>query len=137
MENRIKLNGFVSRISNILTDSTGNQFMFFDLGLSNKSYITIKIKQENLEKYFNDIKRGANVEIEGYLNTYIKENNKITNVFLSTLKVLDKKNNIFYTDKSGNEYWHGEKISKEEVSQEELEELEEMLRSYKEDDYGL
>jgi hypothetical protein len=42
-------------------------------------------------------------------------------------------NNIYRQDEEGNEYWHGKKIESCEATPEEIKEMENMLKSFKEE----
>ncbi len=139
MNNKIKLNGIITRINDIQTASNGKSFLHFDIALSKGTYILVKVYQEGLEKYKDIIKKGQKIELEGYLNSYINNNNtKITYVSLSTLKELANDKELFYTDEQGNEYWHGKKITKQEATPEEIAELEEMLKPFNDEvEHGL
>lgn len=138
MDNKITLNGIITRVNDIQMSSDGKKYLHFDIALKKNTYILVKVYQDKLERYSEVIKKGKRIEIQGYLNTYINRNdNKKTFIALSSIKELTNNKDLFYTDEEGNEYWHGKKISYEEASKDEIQELEKILKGYKEDDYGL
>lgn len=137
MNNKIKVAGTITRIGLEGVSGNGNKYLNFDIAINN-SFITIKVYKELLEKYKEYIKIGKNVEIQGYLNSYISKNIRITYICLSELNVLKKENKQFSLNEEGDiEYWNGKKIEKVESSEEEIKELEEMLSVFKEAEYGV
>lgn len=137
MNNKIKVAGTITRIGLEGVSVNGNKYLNFDIAINN-SFITIKVYKELLEKYKEYIKIGKNVEIQGYLNSYINKNIRITYICLSELNVLKKENKQFSLNEEGDiEYWNGKKIEKVESSEEEIKELEEMLSVFKEAEYGV
>ncbi|MFI3307677.1 MAG: hypothetical protein R3Y21_03835 [Mycoplasmatota bacterium] len=137
MNNKIKVAGTITRIGLEGVSVNGNKYLNFDIAINN-SFITIKVYKELLEKYKEYIKIGKNVEIQGYLNSYISKNIRITYICLSELNVLKKENKQFSLNEEGDiEYWNGKKIEKVESSEEEIKELEEMLSVFKEAEYGV
>lgn len=137
MNNKIKVAGTITRIGLEGVSVNGNKYLNFDIAINN-SFITIKVYKELLEKYKEYIKIGKNVEIQGYLNSYISKNIRITYICLSELNVLKKENKQFSLNEEGNiEYWNGKRIEKVESSEEEIKELEEMLSVFKEAEYGV
>lgn len=86
---------------------------------NNNSKRIIKLS-EVLKKRIMSIQENINTSIQNNFN----HNNKYSN------KKKDILNNIFYVDEDGNEYWHGKKIESQEVTEEEIKELENLLKDF-------
>lgn len=63
-----------------------------------------------------------NTSINENHNQYNRYNNKKKNII----------NEIYTRDEDGNEYWNGKKIVSNEATQEEIEELENLLKEFRE-----
>ena len=73
-------------------------------------------------------------KIRGIFSTQKKHLIQIFKTILQIIKHLLKKNiiNKIYTrDEEGNEYWNGKKIESKEATQEEIEELENLLKEFR------
>ena len=93
----------------------------FDNGEKNNSKRIIKIS-EALTKIILGIKENMNTSINENHNQYNRYNNKKKNII----------NEIYTRDEDGNEYWNGKKIVSNEATQEEIEELENLLKEFRE-----
>ena len=62
-----------------------------------------------------------NGSVNKNLNQYNKYNNKKKNII----------NKIYTRDEDGHEYWNGKKIESKEATQEEIEELENLLKEFR------
>ena len=89
----------------------------FDNNEKNNSRRIIKIS-EALTKIILGIKENMNTSINENHNQYNRYNNKRKNII----------NEIYTRDEDGNEYWNGKKIESNEATQEEIEELENLLK---------
>lgn len=92
----------------------------FDNSEKNNSKRIIKIS-EALTKIISGIKENMNTSVNKNLNQYNKYNNKKKNII----------NEIYTRDEEGNEYWNGKKIESKEATQEEIEELENLLKEFR------
>ena len=92
----------------------------FDNSEKNNSKRIIKIS-EALVKILSGIKENMNTSINKNFNQYNKYNNKKKNII----------NEIYTCDEEGNEYWNGKKIELKEATQEEIEELENLLKEFR------
>lgn len=95
-------------ISKSISSLSKNNYieLIYDNREKNNSKRIIKISGA-LTKMIMSIKENMNISINKNINQYNKySNNKINN------------NNIYTQDEDGNEYWHGKKIEKEEVTKE-------------------
>ena len=90
----------------------------FDNSEKNNSKRIIQIS-EALTKIISGIKENMNTSVNKNLNQY---NNKKKNII----------NKIYTRDEDGNEYWHGKRIESKEATQEEIEELENLLKEFRE-----
>ena len=75
---------------------------------------------EVLKKRITSIQENINTSIQNIFN----HNNKYSN------NKKDILNDIFYVDEDGNEYWHGKKIESQEATEEEIKELENLLKDF-------
>ena len=92
----------------------------FDNSEKNNSKRIIK-KSEALTKIISGIKENMNTSVNKNLNQYNKYNNKKKNII----------NEIYTRDEDGNEYWNGKIIEQKEATQEEIEELENLLKEFR------
>ena len=92
----------------------------FDNSEKNNSKRIIKTS-EALTKIISGIKENMNTSVNKNLNQYNKYNNKKKNII----------NEIYTCDEEGNEYWNGKKIELKEATQEEIEELENLLKEFR------
>ena len=99
--------------------SSLSKFGYIDIEINNSetnnSKRIIKLS-EVLKKRITSIQRNANTSIQNKYNRNKKD-------------ILDK---IYYVDEFGIEYWYGEPIESKEATEEEQEEMEKMLESFKE-----
>ena len=93
----------------------------FDNSEKNNSKQIIKIS-EALTKIILGIKENMNTSINENHNQYNRYNNKRKNII----------NKIYTRDEERNEYWNGKKIESNEATQEEIEELENLLKEFRE-----
>lgn len=92
----------------------------FDNSEKNNSKRIIRIS-EALTKIRLGIKENMNTSVNKNHNQYNKYNNKKKNII----------NKIYTRDEEGNEYWHGKRIESKEATQEEIEELENLLKEFR------
>lgn len=92
----------------------------FDNSEKNNSKRIIKIS-EALTKIILGIKENMNTSINKNHNQYNRYNHKRKNII----------NEIYTRDEDGNEYWNGKKIESNEATQEEIEELENLLKEFR------
>ena len=85
----------------------------------NNSKRIIKLS-EALKKRITSIQENINTSIQNNFNHNNKYNNKKKDIL----------NNIFYVDEDGNEYWHGKKIESQEATEEEMKELENLIKDF-------
>ena len=141
-KNKIELIGKISSVSYIRTDINGKKFMFFDVvqkdRINEKSYSSsfykIKLNEDLMEKYQDIIKISNNVYITGYLNSYLKGKQNIYYVYPKEIRLLDKNFNLDYEkiiiDGKEVELWNGEKCESVPCSEEERQEMEELLKEF-------
>lgn len=94
----------------------------YDNHEKNNSKRIIRIS-EVLKNKLTGIKENYNKGTKENFNQYNKSNYKKNNII----------NNIYRQDEKGNEYWHGKKIESCEATPEEIKEMENMLKSFKEE----
>ena len=120
--------------------------MFFDIVQNNKvnnsqtsSYYKIKLSSELIIKYKDIVKKSNNIYINGYLNTYLKDNKNIYYVFPKEIKLLDK--NCILEDEQkcptidydidGVMLWNGKRCESTPPTEKELKEMENLLNDFK------
>lgn len=102
--------------------------------LSKYNYIDIEINNseknnskriirlsEVLKKRITSIQENTNASIQNNFNRYNKYKNNKKDIL----------NDIYSVDDEGNEYWHGVKIESEKMTDEEVKELEDLLKNFK------
>ncbi len=102
--------------------------------LSKYNYIDIEINNceknnskriirlsEVLKKRITSIQENVNASIQNNFNHYYKYKNNKKDIL----------NDIYSVDDEGNEYWHGVKIESEKMTDEEVKELEDLLKNFK------
>lgn len=100
--------------------------------LSKYNYIDIEISEKNnskriirlsevLKKRITSIQENVNASIQNNFNHYNKYKNNKKDIL----------NDIYSVDNEGNEYWHGIKIESEKMTDEEVKELEDILKNFK------
>ena len=103
--------------------------------LSMFGYIDIEInnsKTNNSKRIIrlSEVLKKKIISIQGNINTSIQNNFNHDNKYNKNKKdILDK---IYYIDENGVEYWHGVPIESKEVSVEEQEEMEILLKDFRE-----
>ncbi len=103
--------------------------------LSMFGYIDIEInnsKTNNSKRIIrlSEVLKKKIISIQGNINTSIQNNFNHDNKYIKNKKdILDK---IYYIDENGVEYWHGVSIELKEVSVEEQEEMEILLKDFRE-----
>lgn len=103
--------------------------------LSKFGYIDIKInnsKTNNSKRIIrlSEVLKKKIISIQGNINTSIQNNFNHDNKYIKNKKdILDK---IYYIDENGVEYWHGVPIESKEASVEEQEEMEILLKDFRE-----
>lgn len=103
--------------------SSLSKYNYIDIEINNSeknnSKRIIKLS-EALKKRITSIQENANASIQNNFNHYNKyKNNK-----------KDMLNDIYSVDDEGNEYWHGVKIESEKMTDEEVRELEDLLKNF-------
>ena len=104
--------------------SSLSKYNYIDIEINNSeknnSKRIIKLS-EVLKKRITSIQENTNASIQNNFNHYNKyKNNK-----------KDMLNDIYSVDDEGNEYWHGVKIESEKMTDEEVKELEDLLKNFK------
>ena len=101
------------------------------------SFYKVKLNEELLNKYQDMIKVSNNIYIDGYLNSYLKDNQNIYYIFPKEIKLLDKnyklENNdipMIDYDTDGVMIWHGVRCESEPLSEEEQKEMADLLSAY-------
>ena len=145
-KNKIELIGKITSLSYKRQDIKGKNFMFFDIVQNDKlddnsyssSFYKIKLSEELINKYQDIIKISNNVYIIGYLNSYLKDNKNTYYIFPKEIKLLDKNYNLNYEDtplisydKDGVMFWHGKRCESIPPSEEESNEMEDLLSEFK------
>ena len=103
--------------------------------LSMFGYIDIEInnsKTNNSKRIIrlSEVLKKKIISIQGNINTSIQNNFNHDNKYIKNKKdILDK---IYYIDENGVEYWHGVPIESKEASVEEQEEMEILLKDFRE-----
>lgn len=134
----------ISGIINVITDTNGKYIKFglttnkYTLNEDKKVYVSLNISRELFNTYQDLFFKGNKVFVKGYLNSYIDQNKKIQ----SFITVTDISNNpsditndrkaphIRY-DPDGVMVWNGKRCETIPPTQEELDEMEELLKNYK------
>lgn len=144
--NKIELIGKITSLSYERKDINGKRFMFFDIvqndKLDNNSYSSsfykVKLNEDLLNKYQDIIKVSNNIYIIGYLNSYLKDNQKIYYIYPKEIKLLDKNYKLedddipmIDYDTDGVMLWHGKRCEAIPPSEEELKEMEDLLSEFK------
>lgn len=103
--------------------SSLSKYNYIDIEINNNeknnSKRIIKLS-EVLKKRITSIQENANASIQNNFNHY----NKYKNNKKDILK------DIYSVDDEGNEYWHGVKIESEKMTDEEVRELEDLLKNF-------
>jgi hypothetical protein len=123
--NRYFMNRFDSSKATISKSiSSLSKYGYIDIEINNSeknnSKRIIRLS-EVLKKRIISIKENANTSIQNNFNHDNKYNNKRNNII---------PNPISY-DEEGNEYWHGKKIESQEATKEEIEEMENLLKEFR------
>lgn len=134
--NEVMISGTINNISD-----TNNQYIKFGLTTikydNGKVYSSLNINRNLYEIYKDFFVKGNKVYIKGYLNSYVL-NNKIQS-FITVVKIADNYDDILKGrkaphlryDPDGTEVWNGKRIEKNIPTQEELDEINELLSEYK------
>lgn len=145
-KNKIELIGKITSLSYEQYDINNKKFIFFDIVQNNKindsqtsSFYKIKLSSELISKYKDIVKVSNNVYINGYLNTYIKDNKNIYYIFPKEMKLLDKdykledekKTPIIDYDIDGVMLWNGVRCESKRMTDKELQEMETLLNDFK------
>lgn len=134
--NEVMISGTINNISD-----TNNQYIKFGLTTikydNGKVYSSLNINRNLYEIYKDFFVKGNKVFIKGYLNSYVL-NNKIQS-FITVVEIADNYDDILKGrkaphlryDHDGIEVWNGKRIEKIPPTQEELDEINELLSEYK------
>lgn len=134
--NEVMISGTINNISD-----TNNQYIKFGLTTikydNGKVYSSLNINRNLYEIYKDFFVKGNKVFIKGYLNSYVL-NNK-TQSFITVVEIADNYDDILKGrkaphlryDPNGIEVWNGKRIEKIPPTQEELDEINELLSEYK------
>lgn len=134
--NEVMISGTINNISD-----TNNQYIKFGLTTikydNGKVYSSLNINRNLYEIYKDFFVKGNKVFIKGYLNSYVL-NNKIQS-FITVVEIADNYDDILKGrkaphlryDPNGIEVWNGKRIEKIPPTQEELDEINELLSEYK------
>lgn len=130
-------------ISGTINNITDNNNQYIKFGLTTikydngKVYSSLNINRNLYEIYKDFFVKGNKVYIKGYLNSY-SSNNKIQS-FITVVDIADNNDDILKGKKAphirydpdGVEVWNGKRIEKIPPIEEELEEIENLLKEYK------
>lgn len=145
--NKVIISGNINVIKDINDDDKYVKFSIVSKKYSNNSnskvYISLNISRElyyeNLDYFFVNNK----VFIKGYLNSY-SVNNRMQN-FITVTKISDNYDDIINCRKSprirydsdGVMVWNGKRCESKEPTEDEKREMEEILKEFEGDTYGL
>ena len=129
-------------ISGIINNITDNNRDYIKFGLTtlkydkNKVYSSLNINRNLYEIYKDFFVKGTKVFIKGYLNSYIT-NNKIQS-FVTVTDIANNQDEIMTgrkgphirLDPDGVEVWDGKRCEAIPPTEEELKEMEELLKEY-------
>lgn len=138
--NEIKISGIINNI----TDTNDKYIKFgitsFKYTLNGKSniYVSLNISRELYDTYKDYFVKGSKVFIKGYLNTYTDRFNKIQ-TFITTTDISTNPSDItsgrkephIRYDPDGVMVWNGKRCENIPPTEEELKELEELLKDFK------
>ena len=128
-KNKIEIIGKITSISYEKTDINGNKFMFFDV-MQNEFY-KVKLNEDLIRTYKNVIRLSNKIYIVGYLNSYIKDKQNICYIFPKEIKLVDENNKALYgTDYDGVEVFNGVRCETILATEEEQEEMKNMLKEF-------
>ena len=135
--NEVKISGI---INNIMDDN--KEYIKFGLTTTKKdnlkAYISLNINRNLYETYKDFFVTGKKVYIKGYENSYVK--NKKTYNFTTVYEIYNDKRDFIYDNevekyridpKDNKEYWDGICCEKIPPTEEELKEMEELLKEFK------
>lgn len=104
--------------------SSLSKYNYIDIEINNSEKNNSKrviMLSEVLKKRITSIQENANASIQNNFNHYNKYKNNKKDIL----------NDIYSVDDEGNEYWHGVKIESEKMTDEEVRELEDLLKKFK------
>ena len=130
-------------ISGVINNITDNNNEYIKFGLTttkfnnSKTYSSLNIKRDLYTIYKDFFIKGNRVYIKGYLNSYLF-NNKIQS-FITVNDIADNYDEItngrkaphIRYDPDGVMVWNGKRCEKEEPTEEEKREMEELLKEFK------
>ena len=130
-------------ISGVINNITDNNNEYIKFGLTttkfnnSKTYSSLNIKRDLYTIYKDFFVKGNRVYVKGYLNTY-SSNNKIQS-FITVNDIADNYDDIangrkaphIRYDPDGVMVWNGKRCEKEEPTEEEKREMEELLKEFK------
>ena len=132
----------ISGVINNITD-TNNKYIKFGLTTkkytntkNNKVYISLNIERNLYEIYKDFFVKGTKVFIKGYLNSYSSNNN--IRLFITVLDIADNEDELINgrkgphirVDPDGVEVWNGKRCEAIPPTEDELKEMEELLKEY-------
>lgn len=128
-KNKVEIIGKITSISYEKTDINGNKFMFFDV--MQNGFYKAKLNEDLIRTYKKVIRLSNKIYIVGYLNSYIKDKQNICYIFPKEIKLVDENNNALYgTDYDGVEVFNGVRCETILVTEEEQEEMKNMLKKF-------
>ena len=130
-------------ISGVINNITDNNNEYIKFGLTttkfnnSKTYSSLNIKRDLYTIYKDFFVKGNKVYVKGYLNSY-SSNNKIQS-FITVNDIADNYDDIangrkaphIRYDPDGVIVWNGKRCEKEEPTEEEKREMEELLKEFK------
>ena len=131
----------ISGVINNITDNNNNEYIKFGLTTTkfnnSKTYSSLNIKRDLYTIYKDFFVKGNRVYVKGYLNSY-SSNNKIQS-FITVNDIADNYDDIangrkaphIRYDPDGVIVWNGKRCEKEEPTEEEKREMEELLKEFK------
>ncbi len=134
----------ISGIINVITDTNGKYIKFglttskYTLNEDKKVYVSLNISRELFNAYQDLFLKGNKVFVKGYLNSYIDQNKRIQS-FITVTDISNISNEIikgrssphFRYDPDGVMVWNGKRCEAIPPTNEELAEMEELLKEFK------
>ena len=134
----------ISGVINVITDTNGKYIKFglttnkYTLNEDKKVYVSLNISRELFNTYQDLFFKGNKVFVKGYLNSYIDQNKRIQS-FITVTDISNISNEIikgrssphFRYDPDGVMVWNGKRCEAIPPTNEELAEMEELLKEFK------
>ena len=137
--NEIIISGFINNI--IDTDDKHIKFSMvskkFTTNENKNVYVSLNISRELYNVYLDYFYKGNKVFVKGYLNSYI-DRNKTIKLFITVIDISGNPNNIrkgrsephIRYEPDGVMVWNGKRCEREEPTDEDLKEMEDLLSEF-------